>query len=152
MSGDWSSDVCSSDLDLSVRIQGAITNGFVRGDKVADAAAAVKDVAEKDFIRFRSFAGDINHKVSQDAIAESRLDAGKEADIMVVSTWVTAGENRVREAHRLLDGQTVRGDQKFVIPSGEFKGYSADGPQGFGEPALDIGCRCIQVADVVKRE
>lgn len=138
--------------DLSVRLQGTVTNGFVHGDTLQDASKAIKATVEKDFVRFRSFAGDLNHKVSQDAVRKSQNDAGEEADIMVVSTWVTAGDSNVREAHRLLDGQTVRGDQKFVIPSGEFKGYSADGPGGFGEPALDYGCRCIQVADVVKRE
>jgi uncharacterized protein with gpF-like domain len=54
----------------------------------------------------------------------------------------------VREAHALLDGQTVRGDENFKIPSGEWKGYEADGPEGFGEPALDYNCRCYIVADV----
>lgn len=138
--------------DLVVRLQGTITNGFVRGDKVQDAAKAIKGTVEKDFIKFRSFAGDINHKVSQGAVKESMIDAEKEADIEVVKVWVTAGDGNVREAHRLLDGQAVRGDEDFVIPSGEWKGYRADAPEGFGEPALDYNCRCYVVADVRARE
>jgi uncharacterized protein with gpF-like domain len=138
--------------DLVVRLQGGITNGFVRGDKVQDAVKAVKGTVEKDFIKFRSFAGDINHKVSQAAVKESITDAGKEANIETTKTWVTAGDGKVRDAHALLDGQTVRGDEDFVIPSGEWKGYHADAPEGFGEPALDYNCRCYVVADVRKRE
>jgi hypothetical protein len=135
--------------DLVVRIQGAVTNGFVRGDKVQDAAKAIKGTVEKDFVKFRSFAGDITHKISQDAVKESAIVAGDEG-IHTTNTWVTAGDSDVRDAHRLLDGQTVRGDEYFVIPSGPWKGYRADGPGGFGEPALDYKCRCWLVADVIK--
>ena len=138
--------------DLVVRLQGAVTNGFVRGDKVQDAVKAVKGTVEKDFIRFRSFAGDINHKVSQSAVKESVITAGKKANIETTKTWVTAGDNKVRDAHALLDGQTVRGDEDFMIPSGPWKGYRADAPEGFGEPALAYGCRCAIVAGIKTRE
>jgi hypothetical protein len=137
--------------DLAVRLQGTVTNGFVHGDSLQDAAKAIKTTVEKDFARFRSFAGDTIHRVSQDAVSESIKSAEKEADIKVIKVWVTAGDDRVRDAHALLDGQEVRGDENFTIPSGEFAGYQADAPQGFGEPALDRNCRCRIAADVVKR-
>jgi uncharacterized protein with gpF-like domain len=93
----------------------------------------------------------MTHDVSQEAVKESTIAAGDEG-IHTTKTWVTAGDGDVREAHQLLDGQTVRGDEYFVIPSGKWKGYRADGPGGFGEPALDNRCRCWIVADIVKRE
>jgi hypothetical protein len=134
--------------DLVVKLQGTITNGFVRGDKLQAASLALKSTAEKSFVQFRSFAGDMTHEVSQDAIKESTI-AAEDLGIHTTKTWVTAGDGDVREAHQLLDGQTVRGDEYFVIPSGKWKGYRADGPGGFGEPALDYKCRCWIVADVV---
>ena len=139
--------------DLAVRIQGTVTNGYVRGDSLQDVSKALKSVAEKDFIKTRSYVGDTMHRVSQDAVKESVIDADEStpADIMVQKTWVTFGDQKVRDAHALLDGQTVRGDETFVIPSGEFAGFQADSPQGFGEPALDYNCRCRIVADVVNR-
>jgi len=139
--------------DLAVRLQGTVTNAFVREDSLQNVSKALKSVAEKDFIKTRAYVGDTMHRESQDAVKESIIDADEStpADIMVVKTWVTAGDQEVRDAHALLDGQTVRGDEMFVIPSGEFAGYQADAPQGFGEPALDYGCRCRVIADVVKR-
>jgi hypothetical protein len=133
--------------DLVVKLQGTITNGFVRGDKLQAASLALKTTAEKSFVQFRSFAGDMTHDMSQEAVKESTIAASDEG-IHTTKTWVTAGDGDVREAHQLLDGQTVRGDEYFVIPSGKWKGYRADGPGGWGEPALDRNCRCWLVCDV----
>ena len=135
--------------DLAVRLEGAVINGYVHEGTLKDSAAAIKDTAEKDFIRFRSFAGDFNHSVSQDG-SDDAIVAASDSGITVTKTWVTSGDDKVREAHKLLDGQTVPGDGYFVIPSGPWKGYRADAPGGFGEPALDYNCRCWIVADVVK--
>jgi hypothetical protein len=53
-------------------------------------------------------------------------------------TWRTRRDNRVREAHDLMEGQTVAIGASFQAPTGEL----AQGPGLFGVPALDIGCRC----------
>jgi len=40
----------------------------------------------------------------------------------------------------------------FVIPSGDYRGFKADGPGLFGVPELDINCRCYLVTDVKQKE
>lgn len=133
--------------DLAVRIQGATINGFVHKNTFAESIATLKEVSEKDFIKTRAVVGDSTHRVTQDAVQESVITASDKG-IETVKVWVTAGDSKVRDAHALLDGQAVRGDENFVIPSGPWKGYQADAPQGFGEPALDVNCRCWLIADV----
>lgn len=133
--------------DLAVRINGATINGFVHQNTFQESAAALKDVAEKGYGRVRTDIGDTTHRVTQDAVKESTITAADKG-IETVKVWVTAGDSKVRDAHALLDGQAVRGDEDFVIPSGPWKGYRADAPEGFGEPALDYHCRCFLVCDV----
>lgn len=58
--------------------------------------------------------------------------------------WLATPDGRTRDAHRLMDGQTVDIDAKFRAPGGE----EADHPGGFNVAALDVNCRCF-VAPVV---
>jgi SPP1 gp7 family putative phage head morphogenesis protein len=53
-------------------------------------------------------------------------------------TWTSMKDNKVREAHAIMDGQTVAIGTPFQAPTGEL----AQGPGLFGVPALDAGCRC----------
>lgn len=43
----------------------------------------------------------------------------------IFKTWVTMGDSRVREAHSKVNGQTVRGDQPFLV-DGELLRYPSD--------------------------
>lgn len=58
---------------------------------------------------------------------------------MVMKTWVTAGDERVREEHDFLDGSTIPLDARFYSWSGD----SARFPGDFISPELNINCRCI---------
>jgi len=53
-------------------------------------------------------------------------------------TWVTVGDDRVREEHQPLDMVTVPIDEYFVT----WDGARAMRPGAFGIPELDINCRC----------
>lgn len=55
--------------------------------------------------------------------------------------WLTAGFE-VREAHQLLEGQTVNLGEVFVIPSGPYQGQTARYPGDFAPAALSVNCRC----------
>lgn len=87
------------------------------------------------------------HHVSQEAI-RACLESGKEKGLYPTLTWVIPPECCPIESHKLLDGQTIDVDEKFVVPSGEWKGYEAQVPGEFGEPALDYNCRCWVVGDM----
>lgn len=67
------------------------------------------------------------------------LDAGKKSGLSGVSkTWWTMNDDRVREQHIELDGQTVGIDEEFYT----WDNYHAPAPGLFGVPDLDINCRC----------
>tara|TARA_R100001163_G_C4935440_1_gene109524 strand:- start:289 stop:597 length:309 start_codon:yes stop_codon:yes gene_type:complete len=67
--------------------------------------------------------------------------------INVRKQWLSARDERVREAHVDLDGVIVGVDEEF-----EIEGSTAPSPASFGVPSLDINCRCtlIPVIDNVE--
>lgn len=62
-------------------------------------------------------------------------------------TWVTAGDERVRETHADADGQTVPVDQPFDV-GGEQLMYPGD-PNGSNEEIINCRCTLIYGSDAV---
>ena len=90
------------------------------------------------------------HQVQSESIL-SAFDTAKNDGLEITKTWVTPPEGCPIQAHKLLDGQTVLGDELFHIDSGDFAGYQADGPGLFGEPELDDNCKCWLVAGIASK-
>lgn len=67
---------------------------------------------------------------------ESALQSG----IMKVHTWVTSRDDRVRDSHAWLDGETRPIDEKFS------NGLLYPGDTS-GDPAEFIQCRCVEMQD-----
>ena len=66
------------------------------------------------------------------------VDGGKASGIPNVrKMWITMEDEKVRDAHRWLDGVSVGLDEKFYVD-----GDSALAPGGFSDPALNVNCRC----------
>lgn len=66
------------------------------------------------------------------------VDGGKASGIKgVMKQWHTMEDERVRDAHAVLDMKAVFLDEKF-----EVDGDSAMAPGGFSDPALNVNCRC----------
>lgn len=133
--------------DLGVRIRSKIATTLTQGGTIADYNKGIKEVVQKDLVKTAGFIEDTAHSIGQEGVNRG-FSSLKVEGIWVTKTWVTAGDDRVRDAHILLDGQTVEGDEVFEIPSGEWAGYTAEGPGLFGEPALDYNCRCWLVGGV----
>ena len=78
------------------------------------------------------------------------VDAFKAAEatgIKVEKMWLSARDERVRDAHKPgggLDGQTVPVDGLF-----NWQGKTSEHPGGFEDAAMDINCRCTVVGKVV---
>lgn len=66
------------------------------------------------------------------------LDTAKKAGAKN-KTWVTMGDEKVRDPHQYLDGVTIGIDDEFIT----YDGGHAKAPGLFGIPELDINCRCI---------
>lgn len=58
--------------------------------------------------------------------------------------WITAGDEKVRASHRVLDGASINSDQMFVTGNGSTMMYAGD--MEHGAPLSDvINCRCTTV-------
>ena len=73
------------------------------------------------------------HRDANEAALETAKRAGAKT-----KTWITMMDDRVREDHDYLLGQTVGINEDFYT----WQGYSAPAPGMFGIPEEDINCRC----------
>lgn len=69
---------------------------------------------------------------------EGIFDTAERSGKAVNKTWQTMRDDRVREAHDYMQGQTVPFNAPFVT----YDGSEAQFPGGFGIPELDVNCRC----------
>jgi hypothetical protein len=143
--------------DAIVRMQKDIMRQLMKqkGAPLEDTWSTIQTTMEKTFLRDIAALRDEAHHVTQSAIEQS-LKNGQDKGLIPTKIWVTAGDEKVRPAHRALDGQVRDANEPFTIGedttlkggSGtEWDGYQAMAPMEFGEPALDYNCRCWIVAD-----
>jgi uncharacterized protein with gpF-like domain len=74
-----------------------------------------------------------NNAMFQQAFEEGVLDPAQ-----ITREWNSAKDDRVRDTHSAMHGQTVGAQEVFTSPSGATTMY----PGGFGVGAEDIHCRC----------
>jgi len=137
---------------LGVQIKGQITRDTMgEGSTYKETSKSLEKIVVRDFSGTSKIVEDIGHQFQTDT-QQAVIDRLSEEEIDITKTWVTVADDRVRDAHELLDGQTVSANDMFVIPSGDYRGFKADGPGLFGVPELDINCRCYLVTDVKQKE
>ena len=106
-----------------------------------------KKVADKDFAeRAREAAerGDLSdlaliaetdaHRVYSEAV----IEAGRASGRSVRKKWQTMEDDRVRDTHVYLQGETVDLDDEFYT----YDGDHAQGPGGFESASNNCNCRC----------
>lgn len=76
-----------------------------------------------------------SHRDTNEAIYDMARASGME----LYKTWQTMGDDRVREAHEEIQGQTVPFDDMFVT----WDGHEARFPGDFDVPELNVNCRCF---------
>lgn len=75
-----------------------------------------------------------SHRDTNEAIYDTARDSG----LVVLKTWETMEDDRVRDQHEEIQGQTVPFDDVFVT----WDGHEARFPGDFGVADLDVNCRC----------
>ena len=73
------------------------------------------------------------HRIANTAALDTAKKAGAKS-----KTWVTMMDDRVRETHDYLEGETVGIDEEFYT----WDGAHAPAPGMFGVPEEDCNCRC----------
>lgn len=76
-----------------------------------------------------------SHRDTNEAIYDVARDSGLE----LYKTWETMEDDRVREAHEEIQGQTVPFEDVFVT----WDGHEARFPGDFDVPELNVNCRCF---------
>jgi SPP1 gp7 family putative phage head morphogenesis protein len=107
------------------RLNTTVLTGIQQGQRYSDIADSIQDIYGITDNRAKLIARDQTSKTNA-AIAETRqTDLGIEE-----YTWLTAGDERVRETHADNDGQVFRWDSP---------------PAETGHPGHDINCRCVAI-------
>ena len=70
----------------------------------------------------------------------ARQEAMKQSGVIPAKMWLATLDARVRDLHAALHMQQQPTNQAFNI-----EGHAAMYPGGFGEPEMDINCRCTMV-------
>lgn len=76
-----------------------------------------------------------SHRDTNEGIYDAAADSG----LTLLKTWETMEDDRVREAHEEIQGQTVPFDDVFVT----WDGHEARFPGDFDTPELNVNCRCF---------
>lgn len=122
------------------KVSSAITQGILQGESVDRIAGRMLGIGDMDFRAALRTA----RTTMTAAQNEGRLDSFERASDMGIEmqkTWIATLDDRVRESHAELDGETVPIDEPFS--NGLM--YPAD-PNG--DPAEVYNCRCTMIAQL----
>lgn len=84
------------------------------------------------------------HRVYNAAVTDGGRKYVEHGSFGVVKTWVTVRDERVRETHQYLEGQSVPLEEEFFTYDGDHAAY----PGGFTRAENNVNCRCITVLSV----
>jgi hypothetical protein len=132
--------------DLKMKVSAEVKRKLLQGADIQDTWGGIKGQFEKVYVADRRMLADDTHRVSQSAIRES-LESGKDKGIFPTMVWISAGDDRVRESHVSMDGQTGDAGEDFIFQSGPNKGQKTPAPGESGFPEEDCNCRCWIVAN-----
>ena len=126
-----------------------INRGVTQGLSVSEIRDQIEDSKVFDISRAKRIA----RTEATKCINAAQLNAMNQAEnegIPLRKEWLSEQDDKVREAHQVLDGQIVNVNQSFIIPRGEYQGEVTEIPCQFGIEALDINCRCTVNAEVIQ--
>lgn len=129
--------------DLIYSMRETITRGLIEGQTYRGMANIIKDQLEGDLVKAQRIVRTEAHRMRENASLESVRYAQAKGVIMT-KTWKTVKDERVRDNHASLDGETLPIDENFKVD-----GYEADAPTNFGVASLDINCRCYLTYEIV---
>lgn len=132
------------------KVENAITQGIVQGESIDDITdRLVESLCAQSENRMRTFARTAITG-SQNAGRMQQMHDAEDLGVQVKKRWIATLDDRTRDTHRDLDGQTVPVDEPFEVDGMEIM-YPGD-PSA--EPELVYNCRCtmIQVFEGIDRK
>ena len=124
------------------KIKKIVEDGLLEGDSVDEIAGKIKSDAGFGIKRSRTIARTESTKAVNMATDQAYQTAAANG-ISVRKEWLSSRDDKVRETHVELDGQTVGVNEDFIVRS---TGAAGPSPAAFGEAAEDINCRCTIIS------
>ena len=127
------------------KVENSITQGIIQGKRIDEITDdLVKNLCTTNDNKMRMFAR-TGMTGAQNAGRQAQMEDAEDMGIKVKKKWVATLDNRTRDAHQDLDGQTKDIDEKFEVDwNGEH--YELDFPgDPNGEPEMVYNCRCAMV-------
>jgi len=122
--------------ELRNRLHELLLRGFSQGWGYQRMARDIAEVAAMSYRRSMTIARTEGHRVASMARQRSQEEASNRG-IHLRKMWIATLDQRTRDPHQELDGQTVGVREHF-----EIDGMTALQPGMFGIAHMDINCRC----------
>ena len=120
------------------RVQNAITQGIIQGESIPQLAKRLTSELSAGSAKHMTLFARTAMTGAQNAGRIERLHEAQDMGIVVKKKWLAAHDDRVRDAHAELDGQTVDVDEPFHSSLGDIM-YPGDPT---ADPANVYNCRC----------
>ena len=136
------------------KVENSITQGIIQGKRIDEITNdLVNNLCTTNDNKMRTFARTAMTG-AQNAGRKAQMEDAEEEGIKVKKKWVATLDNRTRDAHQDLDGQTVGVNEPFEV---EWDGvhYEIDYPgDPNAEPEMVYNCRCsmIEVYEGIDRK
>jgi len=118
------------------KVSEVIEKGLIAGAAVEDIAKTLETNLAFSAARSLRIARTESTKAVNTATDQAYRIAN-ENGVNVQKQWLSSRDSRVRDAHVELDGTIIGVNEEF-----ESEGLYAPSPADFGDPALDVNCRC----------
>jgi len=126
------------------KVNGEVLQGILQGETIPEISHRLERVVgmnlNSSIRNARTAVTGAENRGRQDS-----FERATEMGIVLERTWLSVHDQRVRDAHEELDGQTVGVDEPFVNSLGEIM-YPGD-PNA--DPANTYNCRCTIISRVV---
>lgn len=123
----------SLDIDLMYAAIFTIIEGKTFEDRVLD------HVIKSDLSGLQTLAESEYHRVYNTAIEDGGMKFICKGNVGAIKTWSTVNDDKVRETHTYLEGQSVSIWSEFYTIDGDHALY----PGGFTKAQNNINCRCV---------
>lgn len=127
-------------------VRQGITQGLIQGSTYRQMAERLNQVFNFDYSKTIRVVRTETHRVQNHA-RDIAFEEAKEKGLKVRKVWVATLDGITRDAHQDLDGQ-VADDAGYF----HYGGMTARFPGGWGDPSMDINCRCTIRSEIVGYE
>ena len=129
------------------KIRSALTQGIIKGEPVDDIAKRLRSVTKMNEEASVRTARTLTTQAECAGRQDRWEEASEEYGIEMQKTWIATLDDRTRDAHAELDGESVDLDQPFVNSIGEIM-FPCDPSCPDGENVYN--CRCTMITSIKK--